>query len=821
MILEKPIQQFGSVDLNKTTEFQIDITPKLFEMLSGLYPNKIRAVIRELLCNAIDSHIVAGISDVPVDIHVPTAEHPYLTIRDYGVGMSPEDVTNIYSRYSKSTKQHDASTTGALGLGSKSPFCYTNMFTLRSVYDGVESLYNVYMNSQRIPCLTMLSQKPSDDENGVTVTVPVKVSDYDNFDQSLRFVLFHTKSPVKVYRTVQTCKDDDVGGEYVGDGETGTEIEEITDGFTMFVDNIEHTQQKHFHFLKHDPWRNSSTGVYVLQANVIYPVQDADLVSPLFTAALRSDVVLVLEVPNGSVSFSPTREELSMDIETIDIITNMVAECAKKAQSWSKFYGIYTTRYRKQRKDDPTEAELPLVLRKPFWKYLYNYKRVKSATDNVTYWRSQYPNNTNGGKHNGRWVIRGYKAGNPSYQNNFHEMCTTATIGYIITSKYQSVGDVEKLSTTDMISNMYKWFDVDPSLNTVGTLSAIVCGKDIREVWSKIRKLGTKVKLVEIDESKFQQIYKAPPKPRSPTRLFVMRHDGRYIQTKDEQISDFENYSYYVVRKNRSIVRKVNDTECTIGMDEFTGMIKGIREANQHFGHSNIGDKFSILILTQGQCKKILKDFPNLSPLWDGLITPKFREVMERAQLVRTYSDVSVREIRHIKGDNLVDIFASFADDPNIQRTAKRVLLEYDMACRLMGGGKDSKLYKLYKDCNHCNPALSTWGGRQRIYHAIDCLSRLGMGPSHNVRFGIQCVKDAFERADCGRESEGPYSTIVEYIQDTYFRNRYDMADPHTEKVYMEYIRYLFKRSSIMRATEMKQAYDHAINLLDKLATRR
>ena len=42
-------------------EFRIRNSAKAFSILSsGLYANKIRAIVRELSCNAVDSHTVAG-----------------------------------------------------------------------------------------------------------------------------------------------------------------------------------------------------------------------------------------------------------------------------------------------------------------------------------------------------------------------------------------------------------------------------------------------------------------------------------------------------------------------------------------------------------------------------------------------------------------------------------------------------------------------------------------------------------------------------------------------------------------------------------------
>ena len=104
-------------------EFRIRNSAKAFNILSsGLYANKIRAIVRELSCNAVDSHVAAGKQDTPFDIHLPNTLEPWFSIRDYGLGLSHDQVINIYTTYFESTKTDSNEFIGALGLGSKSPF---------------------------------------------------------------------------------------------------------------------------------------------------------------------------------------------------------------------------------------------------------------------------------------------------------------------------------------------------------------------------------------------------------------------------------------------------------------------------------------------------------------------------------------------------------------------------------------------------------------------------------------------------------------------------------------------------------------------------
>ena len=114
-------------------EFRIRNSAKAFKILSaGLYANKIRAIIRELTTNALDSHTAAGTTR-PVDVHLPSSLEPRFSVRDYGTGLDHDEVTNIYTTYFESTKTNSNDFVGALGLGSKTPFSYTDNFTVTAI----------------------------------------------------------------------------------------------------------------------------------------------------------------------------------------------------------------------------------------------------------------------------------------------------------------------------------------------------------------------------------------------------------------------------------------------------------------------------------------------------------------------------------------------------------------------------------------------------------------------------------------------------------------------------------------------------------------
>jgi len=150
-------------------EFRIRNSAKAFNILSsGLYANKIKAIIRELSCNAIDSHTAAG-TNQPFEVHLPTTLEPWFYIRDFGTGLNHEQVSNIYTTYFESTKTESNAFIGALGLGSKSPFSYTDNFTVTAIKDGRKGIYSAFINDVGVPSIALMGEEQVTEPNGVEV----------------------------------------------------------------------------------------------------------------------------------------------------------------------------------------------------------------------------------------------------------------------------------------------------------------------------------------------------------------------------------------------------------------------------------------------------------------------------------------------------------------------------------------------------------------------------------------------------------------------------------------------------------------------------
>ena len=146
-----------------------------------VYSNKERAVIRELACNAHDSHVMAGTTDVPFDVHLPTQLEPWFSLRDYGTGLPDDDIANIYGAIGVSTKRASNEVIGCFGIGSLSPYSMCDSFTVKSYLDGIVRTYQCMRDEKRQPKVIPLGSAPTDEPNGLEVklTVNGKVSQFE------------------------------------------------------------------------------------------------------------------------------------------------------------------------------------------------------------------------------------------------------------------------------------------------------------------------------------------------------------------------------------------------------------------------------------------------------------------------------------------------------------------------------------------------------------------------------------------------------------------------------------------------------------------
>lgn len=166
-----------------------DDSAKIFSFLSNvLYKNKERSVLTELCSNALDAHRMVGKEDVPIQVVLPTQLSAELRIRDFGPGLSNDNVIKFLTKYGESSKNGSNNDIGGFGIGAKSPAAVTNTWTINSHFDGNVTSFLIHVSANGIPSINQLFSKPTD-ETGVEVIVPV--SNHRQWAQEASHVFEH------------------------------------------------------------------------------------------------------------------------------------------------------------------------------------------------------------------------------------------------------------------------------------------------------------------------------------------------------------------------------------------------------------------------------------------------------------------------------------------------------------------------------------------------------------------------------------------------------------------------------------------------------
>lgn len=154
----------------------------IFDILRNkMYSNPMLAICREISCNARDAHREINTPNVPVVITLPNNIEPNYKIKDFGPGISPDRVEHVFIKYAASTKREDNIQVGAFGIGSKTPFSYSDTFTIQTNFNYIQYNYACFIDETKVGKLVLLSKEPTTEPNGTEIIIPVKPGDFRNF----------------------------------------------------------------------------------------------------------------------------------------------------------------------------------------------------------------------------------------------------------------------------------------------------------------------------------------------------------------------------------------------------------------------------------------------------------------------------------------------------------------------------------------------------------------------------------------------------------------------------------------------------------------
>jgi len=263
----------------------------IFDILrSKMYSNPILAICREISCNARDANREVGNNNVPITIHLPNVNEPYFKVKDSGPGISPDRIENIYIKYGSSTKREDNTQTGGFGLGSKTPFAYTDSFNVNTVFNGIKYNYICFIDDSKVGKISLLSSTETSELNGTEILIPVKQCDFNEFYSA-------TSSSVRYWSVKPIIK--------------GREIIFNTIDYSIIKDD--------WAFIQEFSYENS---IKLIIDEIEYPLYYKDFVDENLQDLryIRGEIFLFLK--NGEINLSANREKVYLDNKTKKVIND-------------------------------------------------------------------------------------------------------------------------------------------------------------------------------------------------------------------------------------------------------------------------------------------------------------------------------------------------------------------------------------------------------------------------------------------------------------------------------------------------------------------
>lgn len=271
-------------------------TGAIFSILTeSVYANPRIAGVREIISNALDATTRAK-SARPIEIKSPSPLDTSFSVRDYGNGLSEQEVEDLYTSLGASSKKEVEDEIGFFGIGALSPLAYVEQFTVQSFKDGNVDIYSIYAGDDGVPQVAKISSGKSKEPNGLKVSYNVKRDEITAFAADIISTL--TYIPPERY----SCPALQVS--YYK-----TTLKTNKDLSISFNDNIFITKRGYSYNTKN----------IIIMGGVCYEFD-----SMLFKSALFTHHNLVIEAPIGAVSVQASREKLRMNAKTTAYIEEVL-----------------------------------------------------------------------------------------------------------------------------------------------------------------------------------------------------------------------------------------------------------------------------------------------------------------------------------------------------------------------------------------------------------------------------------------------------------------------------------------------------------------
>lgn len=280
---------------------------------SKLYKNPILAICREICCNARDAHVEVGKKDLPIEVHFPNTFDMHFKVRDFGPGIAPDRMEDIFVNFGSSTKRNTNDQIGGFGIGAKTPLAYSDTFSICTNYEGTQRIYNAYIDETKVGKMALVSEKPTTEPNGTTIKIPVLSKNVREFiDCTLEATQYWPVKPIlKGISPAPTYKK--------------IEIIHAGDGWSMLRDDRYNYSNSYYSVADY----SSSRSVAVIDG-IGYPL-DVNSLSKLSDLQRRFlDNKFLFYFKNGDLSLSASRDSIHYDDNTQKFIVGRINVAIKE-----------------------------------------------------------------------------------------------------------------------------------------------------------------------------------------------------------------------------------------------------------------------------------------------------------------------------------------------------------------------------------------------------------------------------------------------------------------------------------------------------------
>mgnify|MGYP000051506131 CR=1 FL=1 len=256
------------------------------------------AGIREIISNALDATTRAK-STIPIEIKRPSNLDMIFSVRDFGGGLTYDEIFDLYTSLGSSSKTQVEDEVGFFGIGALSPLAYVESFTVQSFRDGICSLYTIMLGEDGVPDVAPVGESKTDKPNGLCVSYTVKRNEINSFNEDITNTLKYIPSAKYKVGAPPTYYMDNILN---------------STNLSLSFDNYIFVMKKSYY--------GSSEKNTLVMGGVAYEFDTAFADKSNFF----SQHSLMIEAPIGAVSVQASREKLKLNTKTCLLYTSDAAD---------------------------------------------------------------------------------------------------------------------------------------------------------------------------------------------------------------------------------------------------------------------------------------------------------------------------------------------------------------------------------------------------------------------------------------------------------------------------------------------------------------